>query len=98
MLTAPKRIGFCRDGIHYYWLAKAFLQPNRTHDWQLPADVRFRQFMHGLKKAREWSLSDGAQRGEEPGSVADIDPTYETEALELDMRKLFKPLVEGSTT
>ena len=96
MAIAPKRDGFFRDGIHFYWLAKAFLQPNRTRDWQLPADVRFRQFMHGLKKAREWSLSDGAQRGEEPGSVADIDPTYETEDLELDMRKLFRPLMEFS--
>lgn len=93
---APKRVGFCRDGIHFYWLAKAFLQPNRIRDWQLPADIRFRQLMHGLKMARDWSLSDGAQRGEEPGSVADIDPTYETEALELDMRKLFKPLMEVS--
>jgi len=94
--TPPKRIGFCRDGIQFYWLAKAFLQPNRVRDWQLPADIRFRQLMHGLKKAREWSLGDGAQRGEEPGSVADIDPTYETGALELDMRKLFKPLIEVS--
>lgn len=90
----PRRYGFCRDGIHFFWLAKAFLQPNRTHDWKLPADVRFRQFLRGLKAAREWSLSDGAKRGEEPGSVADIDPTYESEELDLDMRKLFRPLIE----
>lgn len=94
VFVAPRRSGFCRDGIHFYWLAKAFLQPNRVYDWKLPADVRFRQFLQGLKKAREWSLSDGAQRGEEPGSVADIDPTYSNEELDLDMRKLFRPLLE----
>jgi len=89
---APKRVGFCRDGVHFYWLACAFMQPNRLHDWQLPADARFRMTMNGLKKAREWSRSDGAQRGEEPGSIADMDDDYASEALEQDMRKLFRPL------
>lgn len=88
----PKRIGFCRDGVHFYWLARAFMQPNRMHDWQLPADTRLKQALYGLKKAREWSRTDGAQRGEEPGSVAYIDDGYASEALELDMRKLFRPL------
>ncbi|KIY00559.1 uncharacterized protein Z520_03222 [Fonsecaea multimorphosa CBS 102226] len=88
----PKRIGFCRDGVHFYWLARAFMQPNRTRDWQLSADDRLRQVLHGLKKAREWSRTDGAQRGEEPGSVADIDDNYALETLELDMKQLFRPL------
>jgi len=87
-----KRIGFCRDGVHFYWLAHALMQPNRTHDWQLPADLRFRQVLHGLKKARDWSRTDGARRGEEPGSVAYIDDNYASETLELDMRKLFRPI------
>ncbi|OCT51066.1 C2H2 transcription factor [Cladophialophora carrionii] len=86
------RVGFCRDGVHFYWLARALMQPNRTHDWQLPADDRLRQVLHGLKKAREWSRTDGAKRGEEPGSVAYIDDDYASETLELDMRKLFRPL------
>ena len=87
------RIGFCRDGVQFYWLAKAFLQPNRMHDWQLPAEKRFRLVMKGLNMAREWSISDGARRGEEPGSVALIDDDYVTsEPLILDMRKLMKPL------
>lgn len=88
----PKRVGFCRDGVHFYWLARAFMQPNRTHDWQLPADERLRQVLHGLKRAREWSRTDGAKRGEEPGSVAYIDDDYASEALELDMSKLFRPI------
>lgn len=93
--ATPRRYGFCRDGIHFFWLAKAFMHPKRTNDWKLPADVRFRQFLQGLKKAREWSLSDGAKRGEEPGSVADIDPSYDNEEVDLDMRKLFRPILEG---
>jgi len=89
----PRRVGFCRDGVQFYWLAKAFLQPNRMHDWQLPAEKRFRLVMKGLSMAREWSISDGARRGEEPGSVALIDDDYATsEALNLDMRKLMKPI------
>jgi len=89
-----KRIGFCRDSVHFFWLAKAFLQPNRMQDWKLPADVKFRLLMHSLQKARVWSLSDGARRGEEPGSVAEIDPTYDNVEGEFDMRKLFRPITE----
>jgi len=89
---APRRIGFCRDGAQFYWLARAFLHGSRAHDWKLPADVRFRQVINGLKKARDWSLTDGAQRGEEPGSVAAIDDDYGNKPLQLDMRKLFRPL------
>lgn len=99
---APRRVGFCRDGVHFYWLARALMQPNRIHDWQLPADDRLRQVLHGLKKAREWSRTDGAKRGEEPGSVAYIDDdyAYASETAELDMRKLFRPIqpLTGSPT
>lgn len=91
---APRRVGFCRDGVQFYWLAKAFLQPTRAHDWKLPADRRFQLVLRGLNLAREWSMSDGARRGEEPGSVALIDNDYLTsEDLELDMRKFLKPIV-----
>lgn len=90
--TAPKRLGFCRDGVLFYWLARALMQPNRMHDWQLPADQRLQQVLHGLKRAREWSSTDSARRGEEPGSVAYIDNDYASSASELDMRKLFRPL------
>jgi len=89
---SPKRIGFCRDGVLFYWLAQSFLQPNRIHDWQLDADHKLGQVLHGLQKAREWGRSDGAKRGEEPGSVAYIEDDYASSALELDMRKLFRPL------
>ncbi|RMD40134.1 hypothetical protein DV735_g4990, partial [Chaetothyriales sp. CBS 134920] len=87
------RLGFCRDSTPFWWLARAFLQPNRQHDWQLAPDDKLRLTMKGLDQARVWSQTDGAERGEEPGSVALIDPSYSTpEDLVLDMRKLFRPL------
>lgn len=91
--SGPRKVGFCRDGIQFWYLAKALLQPNRMHDWRMPADSRLRLMMKGLSMAREWSLSDGARRGEEPGSVSLIDDSYaSSERLILDMRKLFRPL------
>lgn len=92
LASTPRRLGFCRDGVHFYWLARAFLQTNRLSDWQLPADHRFNQVMSGLRQVREFGKSDAAKRGEEPGSVSAIDHAYNMEALELDMKKLFRPI------
>ncbi len=90
--ATPRRIGFCRDGVHFYWLARAFLPTNRHKDWQQPADTRFKHVMSGLRQVREFGKSDAARRGEEPGSVSDIDHEYSIDALELDMKKLFRPI------
>ncbi len=90
--SAPRRHGFCRDGVHFYWLARAFLQPNHIGDWQLPAETRFKQVISGLRQVREFGKSDAAHRGEEPGSVSNIDHSFNMEALELDMKKLLCPL------
>ena len=84
-IVISRRVGFCRDGVHFYWLARAFLQPDWVRDWQLPADRRFKQTITGLGQVREWSKTEGAQRGEEPGSICDIDVRYGSEPLELDM-------------
>ena len=93
MHLGPRRVGFCRDSTQFWWLARALQQPNRTHDWQLAAEDKLRLTMKGLDQARSWSRTDGAERGEEPGSVALIDPNYAaSEDLILDMRKLFRPL------
>ena len=63
-------------------------------DWQRQADKRFKQVISGLGQVREWSKTEGAQRGEEPGSICDIDVRYGSEPLELDMTKLFRPLIQ----
>jgi hypothetical protein len=88
--VASKQVGFCREGVHFYFLACAFLQSNRLDEWQFPADERFRLTLHGLKNAREWSQSVSAARGEEPGSFAYIDDRYLSEAPPLDMGNLFR--------
>lgn len=89
--SSSKRFGFCRDGVHFYWLAQAFLRNNRATDWQAAPDSRFSQVIGWLKHVRRWVASDNAQRGEEIGSVGDIDESYGVENLTLDMKLLFKP-------
>lgn len=88
----PRRYGFSRDGIHFFWLAKYLLKNTRPADLQLPADQRFRQAIHLLKSVRAWVMNDGAIRGEELGSVGEIDRDYGVHDLTLDMASLFKPL------
>ncbi|KAI9821245.1 MAG: hypothetical protein M1827_003980 [Pycnora praestabilis] len=87
-----RRFGFCRDGVHFYWLARAFIKSNRASDWHLVPDSRFVQVMALLKRVKTWVASDNAQRGEEIGSVGDIDESYGVEELTLDMKLLFKPI------
>jgi hypothetical protein len=88
----PRRHGFSRDGIHFYWLAKYMLKHTRPAELQMAPDVRFMQVMQLLKSVRAWVMSDGASRGEELGSVGEIDDQYGAMDLTLEMAKLFKPL------
>ncbi|KAF7559663.1 hypothetical protein G7046_g4497 [Stylonectria norvegica] len=90
----PRRHGFSRDGIHFYWLAKYMLKHTRPAELQMGPDVRFMQVMQLLKSVRSWVMSDGASRGEELGSVGQIDDQYGAMDLTLDMAKLFTPLPE----
>jgi hypothetical protein len=91
-VTNPKRSGFSRDGIHFYWLAKYVLKYTSQADLQLSPDERLMQVMQLLKSVRTWVMTDGASRGEELGSIGEIDENYGTTDLTLDMAKLFTPL------
>ncbi|KAI9678361.1 MAG: hypothetical protein M1817_006308 [Caeruleum heppii] len=93
-----RRLGFCRDGVHFYWLARAFLRNHRALDWRTPPDHRFVQVLSLLKKVKQWVATDNAQRGEEIGSVGDIDESYGVEHLTLDMKLLFKPMDDADET
>jgi hypothetical protein len=84
----PRRYGFTRDGIHFYWLATYLLKSTRTTDLQMAPDQRFAYVIHLLKSVKQWVLTYGASRGEELGSVGDKDVT-------LDMTQLFRPLLTG---
>ena len=101
-MSNNKRQGFSRDGIHFYWLAKYTLKYTQLVELQLVPDARLMQVMQLLKGVRTWVMSDGAARGEELGSVGEIDDHYgATTDLTLDMAQLFKPLprvVEDSRT
>lgn len=92
MSTNPRRQGFSRDGIHYLWLGKYLLQNTKPSHLDLPSDQRFCQVIHLLKSLKSWVMSDGATRGEELGSIGDIDRGYGSTDLTLDFVNLFTPL------
>jgi len=96
MPAHPRRYGFSRDGIHFYWLANYFLRISYPANLTTPPDERCSEMMHLLKSVKGWVLSDGASRGEELGSVGEIDPAYAASVgdLTLDMTQLFRPLSE----
>lgn len=87
-----RRFGFCRDAVHFYWLAKYLLQNPRGFDWQMAPDQRCSQVFTLLKAVKNWVQTDSAKRGEELGSVNDIDKDYGLTDLTLDMAQLFKPI------
>jgi hypothetical protein len=88
----PRRYGFTRDGIHFYWLATCLLKSTRTTDLQMAPEQRFAYVIHLLKSVKQWVWTDGASRGEELGSVGDIDAAYGAKDVTLDMTQLFRPL------
>ena len=86
------RTGFCRDGIHFYWLAQIFLRQNRSSDWRAPPDSRFLQVLALLKQAKTFVPRPNTTQYEETGLVGDIDDQYGVADLTLDMKLLFTPL------
>jgi hypothetical protein len=86
------RFGFCRDAVHFYWLAKYLMKNNRSMDWKIAPDQRFAQVINLLKSVKSWVVSDSAKRGEELGSVSDICSDFGVTDLTLDMAQLFRPI------
>lgn len=87
-----RRFGFCRDAVHFYWLAKYLMKTPRAVEWQIPPDQRFSQAINLLKLVKAWVISDSAKRGEELGSVSDVGRDYGVMDLTLDMAQLFRPI------
>jgi len=99
-VSNPRRHGFSRDGPHFFWLAKLFLRNPRYNLTQLSPDQRLAQVIGLLKSATTWVETDGASRGEEFGSVGEMNPDYAASNLTVDMSQIFKPLpavVESSS-
>lgn len=91
-LPDQRRVGFCRDGVHYYFLARIFLRSSRHQEWAAPGDVRCHQILTLLKQIRNHVASDSAQKGQDIGSITAVDDTYGMADLTLDMRLLFTPI------
>lgn len=94
----PGRHGFSRDGIHFYWLATYLLKSTRAAHLQTLPDQRFAYVIQLLKSVKHWVLSDEASRGEELGSVGEIDEEFGTKNVNLDMTQLFRPLTMVRTS
>ncbi|KAK3209058.1 hypothetical protein GRF29_69g568647 [Pseudopithomyces chartarum] len=96
--TKQRPLGFCRDGIHYYFLAKIFLQSSRREDWLAPPQVRFQQVFGQLKYIRTHVVTDSTSKNVDIGSVTTVDDGYGLADLTLDMKKLFTPILDTPST
>ncbi|KAK5167198.1 uncharacterized protein LTR77_007929 [Saxophila tyrrhenica] len=79
-----RRFGFSRDGVHFFYLGRSFLQTHRATDWTAPPDVRFKQVMSYLKRIKSMVVGDNESKGQDIGSVGDIDEMYGVDDLTLD--------------
>lgn len=88
-----RRFGFSRDGVHFFYLGRSFLQSQRPADWTTNPDLRFKQVMSLLKRIKGFVVGDNETKGlgHDIGSVGDIDDQYGLDDLTLDMKLLFKP-------
>ncbi|KAK4499222.1 hypothetical protein PRZ48_009735 [Zasmidium cellare] len=86
-----RRFGFSRDGVHFFYLGRSFLQSQQATDFSLPADMRFKRVMALLKRIKGVVVGDNEIKGQDIGSVGDIDDQYGLDSLTLDMKLLFKP-------
>lgn len=86
----PKRHGFSRDAIHFYWTARYLIKFTTREDLDLAPDQRLVLVFEILKGVRSWVASDAFARGEELGSIGEIDDQFAI--TDLDLTKLFKPL------
>jgi hypothetical protein len=87
----PKRFGFSRDSVHFYYIARSFLQSSNLSEFAMPADMRFRRVMGLLKRVKTMIADDHGNQGPRDviGSVGDIDDHYGLDNLTLDMTLLF---------
>jgi hypothetical protein len=96
--TKQRPLGFCRDGIHFYFLAKIFVQNSRREDWTAPPDDRFQQVFNQLKYIRTHVASDSTSKNLDTGSVTTINDDYGVAGLTLNMKLLFTPIYDTLAT
>lgn len=91
-MQKQRRRGFCRDGVHFYFLAQIFLRKSRSEEWAAPADLRCQHVFNLLKQIRAHVASDSAQKGIDIGSMTTIADDYGLADVTLNMKRLFTPL------
>lgn len=82
--TRLRRFGFSRDGVHFFYLGRSFLQSMRAADWSAPADLRFQQVMTLLRRIKSFVVGENDGGAHDIGSVSDIDELYGRDTLTLD--------------
>lgn len=93
--TKQRPLGFCRDGIHFYFLAKIFLQNSRREDWIAAPEDRFQQVFNQLKYIRTHVASDSTSKNLDTGSVTTVNDDYGLADLTLNMKLLFTPIYDA---
>lgn len=84
--------GFSRDGSPFWYLARSFLHSSQASEFTLPADMRFKRVMALLKRIKSMLVNEKENKGQDIGSVGDIDDQYGLDNnLTLDMKLLFRP-------
>ncbi|KAF2489287.1 hypothetical protein BU16DRAFT_598185 [Lophium mytilinum] len=92
---STRRIGFCRDGVHFFFLGNMLFRSNDRKDWFGPPDARFAQVFALLRHVRKYVASERHAKGMEIGSVTDVHDSYGLADLTLDMKLLFTPVLKG---
>ncbi|RPA90872.1 hypothetical protein L873DRAFT_371916 [Choiromyces venosus 120613-1] len=87
------RVGFGRDGLPFYWLAKLYLARNRTTDWRhgIDDDRTVAKVKNMLKHVRGF-IADDTGRLDLQGAVSAIDDGFAMDELTYDMKLLFRPI------
>ena len=89
------RDGYCRDGVHYYWLAKLLMQNSDHINIHTPWSQRFSQILAILKSVKNWVSPIQASKGQSIGSLSTIDESYGVEDMTKNMKLLFTPFEDG---
>ncbi|KAF2835254.1 hypothetical protein M501DRAFT_989029 [Patellaria atrata CBS 101060] len=85
-----RRIGFCRDAVHFYYLAYHFLNRTGPAELTLPPEQRYGQVFNLLKQITSQIAS--GQFAQDFSAVGAIDENYGVKDLTLDMKLLFTPI------